>query len=289
MSYFVCIFKAGKLICRDEKGNTNKFIPLLEAMVGDKLVRVKLSPDPSLEAIVNGEQIDCHIIVGQGNALEGEKKLWNNRRTKPGRLVASGNNKHVTWDPHLLSRESGGCINPKANRRTKRKKCSSPVHIAKNSATAKLEKLIGSALRQYDDAKAQELACIALRKLIVSKEAANTIVYLGGINMVATAMLNHTVRPITQAEALATLAEMTWANPSLGTDTIKGGCLSLTLATMGRHEVHFNVQQMAIGYFRALSYDSKCCRLMTKSNVVDIVVRSMRRNPKKLDVLREGR
>ena len=45
---------------------------------------------------------------------------------------------------------------------------------------------------------------------------------------------------------------------------------------------------MGCGLLRALSYDAECCvRLKTKA--VSVVVDSIRRNPRKVDVMIEGR
>ena len=51
---------------------------------------------------------------------------------------------------------------------------------------------------------------------------------------------------------------------------------------------HAKVLQMGCGLLRALSYDAECCvRLKTKA--VSVVVDSIRRNPRKVDVMIEGR
>jgi hypothetical protein len=69
----------------------------------------------------------------------------------------------------------------------------------------------------------------------------------------------------------------------------RGGCLDLAILAMERHPYHAKVQQMACRIFRALSHDTKCCSKLKSKKVVSAVVDSIRRNPKKRDVMEEGR
>ena len=89
---------------------------------------------------------------------------------------------------------------------------------------------------------------------------------------------------------MCTLAEIAWICPHLGIETIDEGSLELAMTAMERHGVHSKVQQMGCAFLRALSYDVDCCGRLDKSKkVVSTVVDSIRRNPRKVNVLMEGR
>jgi hypothetical protein len=118
-------------------------------------------------------------------------------------------------------------------------------------------------------------------------------VRLGGVRMLSNAMRRHPTRPTSQAEAMCTLAEIAWACPRPGGAAMvrRGGkgCLDQALAAMDRHPTHAKVQQMACGLFRVLSYYADCCASLKSKNVALAVATSIRRNPRKLNVMMEGR
>lgn len=78
--------------------------------------------------------------------------------------------------------------------------------------------------------------------------------------------------------------------PHLGIEPINEISLELAMTAMERHAVHSKVQRMGCGFFRTLSYDVDCCGRLDKSKkVVSTVVDSIRRNPRKVNVIMEGR
>ena len=46
---------------------------------------------------------------------------------------------------------------------------------------------------------------------------------------------------------------------------------------------------MGCGLLRALSYDAECCVQLKKKKAVSVVVDSIKHNPRKVDVMIEGR
>ena len=46
---------------------------------------------------------------------------------------------------------------------------------------------------------------------------------------------------------------------------------------------------MGCGLLRALSYDAECCVQLNKKKAVSVVVDSIKHNPRKVDVMIEGR
>jgi hypothetical protein len=114
--------------------------------------------------------------------------------------------------------------------------------------------------------------------------------------MLTNAMRSHIGRPTSQAETMNILAEIVWACdtfPGVGAAKMVRrageGCLDLVLLAMERHPAHALVQRAACGLFRAMSYDSECCAILKSRRVVSAVSDSIRRNPRKLHVIMEGR
>ena len=52
---------------------------------------------------------------------------------------------------------------------------------------------------------------------------------------------------------------------------------------------HAKVLEMGCGLLRALSYDAECCAQLNKKKAVSVVVESIKHNPRKVDVMIEGR
>jgi len=157
----------------------------------------------------------------------------------------------------------------------------------------RIQKLISKALSDADHARLQDHSCALLRNHLKTEASAAVVVRLGGVRMLSNAMRRHPTRPTSQAEAMCTLAEIAWACPRPGGAAMvrRGGkgCLDQALAAMDRHPTHAKVQQMACGLFRALSYYADCCASLKSKNVALAVVNSIRRNPRKLNVMMEGR
>ncbi len=226
--------------------------PLLDAIVGCKLMHVKVNPEVALVADIDTVDIMCRVTFG--------RKVSNFKER-------SANEVHTLRE----RRKKGHKINES------------------NPTVHKIEKLIFTALQRLRDVKVQGKMFAKLRKLISSRNEATAISHFGGIGMLSNAMTNHKEKSLIQAEAIATLAELAWADPSLCCETVKAGCISLVLAAMEKHHAYAKLQQMAIGYFRSLSYDAKCCQSMNKFKTVDAVIRSMYKNPKKFGIICEGR
>ena len=106
--------------------------------------------------------------------------------------------------------------------------------------------------------------------------------------MVAHATCEHYEKSIVQAEACALLAEMIWVSPASARNIIDDGFLKIVIESMKRHQKHLKVQQMSVGLMRALSYDFANHDAILSVDGVNQVIESMKRNPKKLDVMREG-
>ena len=52
---------------------------------------------------------------------------------------------------------------------------------------------------------------------------------------------------------------------------------------------HAKVLEMGCGLLRALSYYAECCVQLNKKKAVSVVVESIKHNPRKVDVMIEGR
>ena len=258
----------------------NRCATVLEAKVENKMIRCKLNPELLLEARVKGKSITCNVVIGKRTPDDRKKGLYHTSRLRKRK------GKHDLDDakesrPSLPFKTSMGI--------SKRQKSSPPNDIVKDDTTIKIQKLIATASMNDDNTTVQDYTCAALRKYIVNEVLVSYIVRLGGIRMLANAMSNHPDRPIILAQAMRTLADIAWVNPSFGSKIVKEGCLKLIIASMDRHGTYSKVQQMGCGLFLALSYELECCHAMLKSNAIMAVVESMRRNPKKLNVLKEGR
>lgn len=148
-------------------------------------------------------------------------------------------------------------------------------------------KLIDKAMTDVDDAKLQDYTCAKLRKYVTTENSVLKVVQFGGIQMLCSAMQNHDDRAVTQAGALAALAEIAWISPQSFNDTCHE-CLELALNAMKTYNSHAKVLQMGCAFLRALSYDAKCSTLLKKTKAVPIVVDSIIHNPRKEDVMIEG-
>jgi len=259
------------------RSSPSVFSHLLEAIIGRKTVQVRVTPKSALEANTNGKVIMCYVTL---------RGVMNDTAFRSGDTSVNGKRKVVTWGSPLED-------------------------VAKEDViTRQLRKLIDKALSDVDHARLQDYSCAALRKRIFAGNhdggdgvqtmatIAATAVRLGGIRMLAASMRHHPDRPTIQAEAMCTLSEITWICPHLGIETINrnvvddeegSGCLDLAIAAMERHGVHSKVQQLGCGYLRALSYDVDCCTRLKESRAVATVVDSIRRNPRKANVVMEGR
>jgi hypothetical protein len=243
---------------------------LLEAATGGRTLFVRVSPEPALEAIVDGQEIVCILSLA-------------------GRKTTSTGGENYSPEAEEVEDERG-------ERRERYDANDAIIHCADPAAERQIQKIISKALSNTENARLQDHSCISLRKHLETEASASTVVRLGGIHMLTNAMRSHIGRPTLQAETMNTLAEIVWACdtfPGVGAAKMvrraDEGCLDLVLLAMERHPVHALVQRTACGLFRAMSYDSECCAILKSRRVVSAVSDSIRRNPRKLHVIMEGR
>ena len=152
----------------------------------------------------------------------------------------------------------------------------------------KIRLIIMKALKNPNDSKTQDKACEVLRFMAKSDTNCDKIVQLGGLTMLTKAVNDHPDKTIVHAEASALLAELSWVNPSCIGKIVEEGCLQLVLKSLEQHGTHLKVQQMGVGFFRALSYDFVNHASIESVNGVGSIINSMKRNLNKYDIMKEG-
>lgn len=152
----------------------------------------------------------------------------------------------------------------------------------------KIRLIIMKALKNPKDSKTQDKACEVLRFMAKSDTNCDKIVQLGGLTMLTKAVKDHPDKTIVHAEASALLAELSWVNPSCIGKIVEEGCLQLVLKSLELHGTHLKVQQMGLGFFRALSYDFVNHASIESVNGVVSIINSMKRNLNKYDIMKEG-
>jgi hypothetical protein len=276
-------------------------LTLLEATIENRVVVVRLSIDPVLEANAGGRDITCTVTLhGQPSSDSGgfqsnpqQDNFGGDDDNKPV-LVANVDGKDITCFVTLYGQGSSKSgrfqSHPLEDNFDDDNEKATNGFILPNDAH-KIQQLIDKALSYSANARIQATSCISLREYITTEDVAATVGRLGGIRMLLNSLRNHLDRPNIQAEAMCTLAEIYRVCPRLNKlETMhRGGCLDLAILAMERHPYHAKVQQMACRIFRALSHDTKCCSKLKSKKVVSAVVDSIRRNPKKRDVMEEGR
>jgi hypothetical protein len=156
---------------------------------------------------------------------------------------------------------------------------------SQNEDECKIAKLVEKAALELNCVSAQKDSCLALRKYIVNEDSTSLTLRLGGLNMLANAMKAHSDCGNIQAEALLTLCQVVWSYPSASVPIVDQGCLHLAINAKAKHVGHTKTQQAACDFFVALSYNLDCCRAMLKSKVISSVLRSIRRNSSKVNLL----
>ena len=151
----------------------------------------------------------------------------------------------------------------------------------------KIRAIIEGALQHSDDAKKCDLACENLRKFTSDPGTAAKILDFGGLDMIAEAMKTHPEQGLIQAEAIATLAALVWVNGENGRKIASAGLIDLVVSAMERLGTHPKVQQMGCGFMRGFSYDPDIARIIKREGTAAVVA-SMKRNPRKADVIHEG-
>ena len=151
----------------------------------------------------------------------------------------------------------------------------------------KILKIIRTAERHPGDAKKQDKTCEALRKYANDSDTAAKVIELGGLLVIAAAMKAHEDVPMVQAEAIGTIADLVWINAEHGETVAELGFVDLIASAMDRHDTHPKINKLGCGFFRTCSYERTNADLVKKIGVT-AVTNSMKRNPRKCDVLREG-
>lgn len=153
-----------------------------------------------------------------------------------------------------------------------------------------IQHLISKALSNNASARIRAISCTSLRKYITTEVSTSTVAQRGGIRMLLNSMCNHIDRPNIQAEAICTLTEIHRVCPQLVEVEMirRGGCVDLAILSMERHPSHTKVQVVSCRMFRTLAQDIKCCSKLQSKKVVLSVVNSIRRNPRKRDLMVEG-
>ena len=151
-----------------------------------------------------------------------------------------------------------------------------------------IKKIIRSAANNPDDAKKQDLACEGLRKYARDPDSAAKVFQLGGLDTIVRAMKAHPDKALVQAEAIGTLADLVWVDSANnGKKVIDEGCVDLVSSAMERLGTHPIVNKLGCGFFRTFSYDADIAKQVQDSGTAAVVA-SMKRNPRKIEVLREG-
>jgi hypothetical protein len=234
-------------------------LSLLEATIENRVVVVRVAIEPLLEANVNGRDMMC-IVTLRGRASSSAESLQS----------SPDDSDDVNYHN---DDEIDGSIPP--------------------DVAYEIQQLIDKALSNSAHVRLQATSCISLRKYITNEGTTSNLGRLGGIRMLLNSMQCHLDRPNIQAEAMCTLSEIHRVCPQLVDMEMtrrSSGCLDLAILAMERHPTHAKVQLMACKMLRTISQDNtKCCSKLKSKKVVTAVVDSIRRNPRKLDVVAEGR
>ncbi|KAL7500795.1 hypothetical protein ACHAWT_009748 [Skeletonema menzelii] len=159
----------------------------------------------------------------------------------------------------------------------------------KNDAVGdQMRLIIVTALRNLDNYKLQNTACEHLRCLVTSIKTCSTLVKLGGLKMIHISVNQHPRKTAFVAEAMNLLIDLISANPSVSTTIVQEGLLDLVIESMYSNAHNLRVQQASLGIFRALSYDFAKHSDIQNVKGVEGVVESMKRNPKKFDIMKDA-
>lgn len=239
---------------------------LLEAVIGDRTLMIRVTPEPVLEATIRVVKSDLEL-----EAAVDDKHI----------MCSVTFGKETMPEPSETEDEEDD------------EQLEDDVKEFMQGADANaIQTLISNNLSNFNDSQTQDDSFILLRSFIKTEASAVAIVRMNGIQMLSKTLRLHPDQPTSLAEAISTLAEIAWASPKKGGEAIiqcGTSCLDLTLAALVRHPVDAMVQQMACGLFRALSYNPDCCAELNSKRVVSAVVDSIRRNTEELDLVMEAR
>jgi len=178
---------------------TQTSLPILEATLSNnQTVRVRITPEPLLEANVNGKDVSVSVVLNSGDINGSSSNNGNDNTKKSSKEATNGltcphcskefvsqggldyhvekkvcqKKKHVTWGTPLEEKEDGNDDDDDDD--------------DDDPTTKKIRKIINKALADTDYAKLQDYSCAALRKHI--PKDADKVMRLGGIQMLTTAM-----------------------------------------------------------------------------------------------------
>ena len=152
----------------------------------------------------------------------------------------------------------------------------------------KIQSIIGKALNNTTDSKAQYKSCEQLRVIMKDEESAEKVIQLNGIAMIVDAMNTHPEKTLVQAEACAVFSHMIWEYPVTSIRRIAAaGCLPLIVKALNTHTNHNKVQQYGLGVFHALSFENVNHYFINSVDGLDVVLNSMSENPEKIDILQQ--
>jgi hypothetical protein len=293
--------KAPAPIMSTFEGNMNDICDYVKTSITknqmqDKDVRdlLRLSPSSVLRR-VGGKLLDLHKELGSGNfdiVWSRAKKhiLYWHVSTFDERMIEAS---HTAKNPSLTSSTSKSL-----EAIVDGKELVVKVKITQDSTSSsklvrhkkpRKPKRMGNSMLQLAENAAylqtcvttQKESCIMLRKYIVNADMPSL---LAGMNMLVRAMKAHTDRGAIQTEAILSLTQMVWNHPSVSLQIAKDeSCLQLAVDAFERHGT--KTQQAALDFFVALSYHLECCQAMLDSEVISSVLKSIKRNPTKVNVL----
>ena len=185
---------------RTPSSATQTSLPILEATLSNnQTVRVRITPEPVLEANVNGKDVSVSVVLNSRVRTSGSSNSNGDNNTKKPPKETNGSLTCPHCSKEFVSQ--GGLdyhIEKKVcQRRAQRKKHvtwgSTPLEEKKEGndddddpTTKKIRKIINKALADTDYAKLQDYSCATLRKHI--PKDADKVVRLGGLQMLTAAM-----------------------------------------------------------------------------------------------------
>lgn len=260
----------------------------------DKDVRdlLRLSPSSILRR-VGGKLLELHNELGSGNFnivwSRAKKQIlyWHCSTFDERKIEAS----HTAKNTSLASFTSRSLLEAIVDGKVVKVKVtqdSTQSKVVRHKKPSKPRKICNSMLELAENAAylqtcvtTQKESCIMLRKYIANADMPSL---LAGIKMLASAMKAHADRGTIQTEAILSLTQMVWNHPSVSLQIAKDeSCLQLAVDAFDRHGT--KTQQTALDFFVALSYHLECCQAMLDSEVISFVLKSIKRNPAKVNVL----
>ena len=260
----------------------------------DKDVRdlLRLSPSSILQR-VGGKLLDLHNELGSGNfdiVWSRAKKhiLYWHVSTFDERMIEASHTAKNTSLTSSTSRSLEAIVDGKVVKVKVTQDSAPSSKLVRHKKPSKPKRMGNSMLQLAENAASlqtcvttQKESCIMLRKYITNADIPSL---LAGMNMLVSAMKAHADRGAIQTEAILSLTQMVWNHPSLSLQIAKDeSCLQLAVDAFERHGT--KTQQAAVDFFVALSYHLECCQAMLDTEVISSVLKSIKRNSSKVNVL----